>query len=68
MKGVKAALCREECVKLLTNTINIVGIYLSHKKPGNENNFLDHIMTLQKVTNIWKMGNLSLFGKIILKR
>ena len=65
MKGVKVAPCVVECVNLLTYAINILGMYFSYnKKLENENNFLDHIMKLQKVINIWKMRNLSLLGKI----
>ena len=61
MKGVKVALCGN----LLTNAIQILGIYFSYnKKLENEKNFLDHITKLQKVINIWKMRNLSLLGKI----
>ena len=69
MKRVKVALCGVECVNLLTNAIKILVIYFSYnKKLENEKNFLDHITKLQKVINIWKMRNLSLLGKISLKR
>ena len=65
MKGVRMALCGEECVNLLTNAIKILGIYFSYNKElENEKNFLDHIAKLQKVINIWKMRNLSLLRKI----
>ena len=63
MKGLLMALCGVECVNLLTNAIKILGIYFSYnKKLENEENFSDHITKLQKVVNIWKMQNLSLFG------
>ena len=69
MKRVKVALCGVECVNLLTNAIKILVIYFSYnKKLENEKNFLDNITKLQKVINIWKMRNLSLLGKISLKR
>ena len=65
MNGVKVALCGVECVKLLTNSIKILGRYFSYnKKIENENNFLDHIAKLQKFIKIWKMRNLSLLEKI----
>ena len=64
IKGVKVALCDVECVNLLTNAIKVLVIYFSHnRKLENEKNFLDHITKLQKVTNIWKMRNLSLLWK-----
>ena len=64
MKGVKMALCGEECVNLLIDAIKILGIYFSYNKElENEKNFLDHITKLQKVINIWKMRNLSLLRK-----
>ena len=63
MKGLIMALCGVECVNLLTNAIKILGICFSYnKKLENEENFSDHITKLQKVVNIWKMQNLSLFG------
>ena len=39
--------------------------YVTHdKKPENEKNFLNHIIKVQNVLNMWRMGNLSLLSKI----
>ena len=51
-----------ECVNFLTNAIDISCIYFScNKKLENDKNFLDQIT---KLMNMWKIQNLSLFGKI----
>ena len=67
MKGVTVVLCGVECVNLLTNVIEILGIHFSYNKMlENEKNFLHHITKLQKVINIWKMQNLPLLGKCLI--
>ena len=64
LKGVKLALCGMECVNL-NNVIKILGICYSYdKKLKNEKNFLNHIIKLQNVLNMWKIRNLPLLDKI----
>ena len=38
--------------------------YSYDKKQGNKKNFLNHIIELQNVLNMWRMRNLCLLGKI----
>ena len=67
LKGVKLALCGMKCVNLNNVVIKILGICYSYdKKLENEKNFLNHIIKLQNVLNIWRMRNLFLLGKIII--
>ena len=55
MKGVKVALCGVGCVNFLTNAFKILIIHFScNKKLEDEKKFLDVLMELQKVINIWK--------------
>ena len=52
-------------VNLDNDVIKIFGIcYSYNKKLGNEKNFLNHIIKLENVLNIWRMRNLSLLEKI----
>ena len=54
-----------ECANLNNAVVNILGIcYCYDKKLENENNFLNHVIKLQNVLNMWKMRNLSLLCKI----
>ena len=54
-----------KCVNLNNDVIKILGICYSYdKKLENEKNFLNHIIKLQNVLNMWRMGNLSLLSKI----
>ena len=65
LKVVKLALCGMKCVNLNNDVIKILGICCSYdKKLENEKNFLNHIIKLQNVLNMWRMRNLSLLGKI----
>ena len=59
LKGVKLALCGIECVNFSNDVIKVPGI-CSHydKKLEKEKNFLNHIVKLQNVLNIWRMRNL----------
>ena len=54
-----------EWANLNNDVVNILGIcYSYNKKLENENNFLNHVIKLQNVLNMWKMRNLSLLCKI----
>ena len=65
LKGVKLALCGMKCVNLNNDVIKILGICYSYdKKLENEKNFLNHIIKLQNVLNMWRMRNVSLLGEI----
>ena len=65
LNGLKLALCGMKCVNLNNDVIKILGICYSYdKKLENEKNFLNHIIKLQNVLNMWRMRNLSLLGKI----
>ena len=65
LKGVKLALCGMKCVNLYNDVIKILGICCSYdKKLENEKNFLNHIIQLQNVLNMWGMRNLSLLGNV----
>ena len=69
LKGIKPALCGMECVNLNNDVIKILRIYYSYdKKLESEKSFLNHIIKLQNVFNIWRMRNLSLVGKISFKK
>ena len=65
LKGVKLALGGIECVKLNNDVIRILGTCYSYeKKLENEKNFLNHIIKLQNILNMWRMRKLYLPGKI----
>ena len=65
LKGVKLAICGMKCVNLNNGVIKMLGICYSYdKKLKNENNFLSHIIKHQNVSNMWRMRNLFLLGKI----
>ena len=65
LKGVKLALCGMKCVNFYNDVIKILGICCSYdKKLENKKNFLNHIIQLQNVLNMWGMGNLSLLSNI----
>ena len=65
LKGVKLALGGIECVKLNNDVIRILGTCYSYdKKLGNEKNFLNHIIKLQNILNMWRMRKLYLSSKI----
>ena len=58
LKGVKLTLCGMKCVNLYNDVIKILGICCSYdKKLENEKNFLNHIIQLQNVLNMWRMRN-----------
>ena len=66
LKWVKLTLtfCGIEWVNLSNDVIKIPEICYSYdKKLENEKNFLNHIIKLQNVLNMWRMRNLSLLGK-----
>ena len=65
LKWEKLPLCDIMCVNLNNDVTKILGIYYTcDKKLENEKNFLNHIIKLQNVLNMWRMRNLSLLGKI----
>ena len=65
LKGVKLALGGIECVKLNNDVIRILGTcYSYNKKLENEKNFLNHIIKLQNILNMWRMRKLYLSSKI----
>ena len=56
-KGMKLILCCVEGVKLNNDIIKILGIcYPYDKKIKNEKNFLSHLIELQNLLNMWRMG------------
>ena len=65
IKEVKLVLCGMKCVNLCNDVIKFLGICWSYdKKLENEKNFLNHIIQLQNVLNMWGMRNLSLLGNV----
>ena len=65
LERVKLALCVMKCMNLNHDVTKILGIcYFFDKNFGNEKNFLNHLIKLQNVLNMWKMRNFSLLGKI----
>ena len=54
LKGVKLALCGMKRVNLNNDVIKILGICYSYdKKLENEKKFINHIIKLQNVLNMW---------------
>ena len=65
LERTKLALCGLKCIDWRLNTVKILGIHFSYnKKIENNENFLKHITSLEKVLNLWLMPNLILEGKI----
>ena len=61
LTGIKLALYGMECVNLNDDIIKILGIcYSYNKKLENKKDFLNHIIKLHNVLNVWRMRNLSL--------
>ena len=66
LKRVKLALRGVKCVNLNNDVIKILELCYSYdSKLENEKNFLNHIIKLQNILNMWRMKNLSLLGEII---
>ena len=56
LKWGKLSLCGMKCVNLNNGVIKVLGICYSYdKKLENEKNFLNHIIKLQNVLNMWRM-------------
>ena len=65
-KGVKMVLCRMKCIHLTGDVIKILDIYFSYnKRLEQERKFLKHIVTIQKILKLWKLGNLTIEGRMV---
>ena len=55
-----------ECIDLTDGVIKILGIYFSYnKKIEQEKNFLNHIVKIQNILELWKLRNLTIEGRIV---
>ena len=60
------AACSIQCVNLVLDTIKIFVTHFSYnKKLKEERNFCLIIANIQRVLKLWKLGNLTLEGKIL---
>ena len=56
LKGVKFGLCGMECIDLMFNPINILGVYYSHDKSfENQENFVNLVLKIEKPFRLWRM-------------
>ena len=63
--GVQIALCGMRCIDLVSNIVKILGIYYSYnEKLEIQENFKRHIINIEKILRIWRMGDISIAGKI----
>ena len=63
--GVQVALCGMRCIDLVSNIVKILGIYYSYnEKLEIQENFKRHIINIEKILRIWRMGDISIAGKI----
>ena len=54
-----------KCNDLQLNTVKILVInFLYYEETENNENFLKHITSIEKVLKLWRMQNLTLEGKI----
>ena len=62
LKGVQVALCSMRCIDLMSKIVKILGIYYSY----NEKLRIQErrIINIEKILRIWRMGDLSIAGKI----
>ena len=52
-------------INLKKNTVKILGVHYSYNKElENEKNFKNYMQKIETVLKIWRMGNLTLEGKI----
>lgn len=62
---VQVAVCGLRCVDLKSDTLKILGTHLSYKeKLKDEKNFYTTVTYIQRVLEIWKMGNITLERKV----
>ena len=67
LKGVETALCNVKNVNLTNNSIKVLGVYYSYDKNiCEEKNFISTIKKIENVLKVWKMRNLTLYGKIVI--
>ena len=68
LKGVKIAVCGIECIDLTTETIRILGVHFSYnqKLKTQKKKFVNGITNMQNVSNLWRMRNITLEGKIMI--
>ena len=65
LKDANVALCGLKSVNLTKESIKILGVHLSYnEKLQNELNFCTTIKNICNVIKLWRMGHLSLEGKI----
>ena len=65
LKGVQVALCGMRCIDLVSNTVEILGLYYSYnEKLEIQENFKWHMINIEKILQIWRMRDLSIAGKI----
>ena len=61
------AVCGLRCIDLNIDTIKILGTHFSYnEKLKEEKNFYKIVTDMQRVLKIWKMGRLTLEGKIVI--
>ena len=66
LKRVEIAVCGMKNIDLTIDAVKIIGISFSYNKAiQNELNFRSTISKIQAVLKLWRMGRLSLEGKII---
>ena len=69
LKGSKLTLCSMKCIDVRLNTVKILGIHFSYnKKIENDENFLKHISSVEKVLKLWRMKNLTLEEKSLFSK
>ena len=69
LKGVQVVVCGMRCADLKNNTLKILCTHFSgNEKLQEERNFYTTVTNIQRVLEIWKMGNHTLEGKIVIIR
>ena len=65
LKGVLVAPCGMKCIDLVSNIVEILGIYYSYnEKLEIQENFKRHIIKIKKILQIWRIRDLSIAGEI----
>ena len=65
LKGFQVAFCGLRCIDLNNDTLKILGTLFSYnEKLKEEKSFYKTVTDIQRVLNLWKMGKITLEGKI----
>ena len=59
MKGESMALCRAKCINLSAKVKNFRYQFFLEKPTENDDNFMKHIIKIQKVLSLWQMRKLT---------